>query len=164
MLLEIKDLVYEASDRVILNHINLKVDKGETIAIIGPSGSGKSTFQKIICNLISPTSGTLYFKDKPYDDYEPEILRRHISYLMQQSDLFGETMYTPDILLLDESTSALDIHNKEKIENIIFKLADQGVAIMWITHSDDQSMRHFQKRITIVDGQISNIEELNQHE
>lgn len=62
MLLEIKDLVYEASDRVILNHINLKVDKGETIAIIGPSGSGKSTFQKLICNLISPTSGTLYFK------------------------------------------------------------------------------------------------------
>ncbi|WP_354673038.1 ATP-binding cassette domain-containing protein, partial [Staphylococcus aureus] len=59
MLLEIKDLVYEASDRVILNHINLKVDKGETIAIIGPSGSGKSTFQKLICNLISPTSGTL---------------------------------------------------------------------------------------------------------
>ncbi|HDG6063452.1 TPA: ATP-binding cassette domain-containing protein [Staphylococcus aureus] len=220
MLLEIKDLVYETSDRVILNHINLKVDKGETIAIIGPSGSGKSTFQKIICNLISPTSGTLYFKDKPYDDYEPEILRRHISYLMQQSDLFGETiednmifpslarndkfdkkrakqlikdvglghyqlsskiehmsggerqriaiarqlMYTPDILLLDESTSALDINNKEKIENIIFKLADQGVAIMWITHSDDQSMRHFQKRITIVDGQISNTEELNQHE
>ncbi|HIA6792166.1 TPA: ABC transporter ATP-binding protein, partial [Staphylococcus aureus] len=32
------------------------------------------------------------------------------------------------------------------------------------THSDDQSMRHFQKRITIVDGQISNTEELNQHE
>ncbi|HDC8772151.1 TPA: ATP-binding cassette domain-containing protein, partial [Staphylococcus aureus] len=92
MLLEIKDLVYEASDRVILNHINLKVDKGETIAIIGPSGSGKSTFQKLICNLISPTSGTLYFKGKPYDDYEPEILRRHISYLMQQSDLFGETI------------------------------------------------------------------------
>lgn len=62
MLLEIKDLVYEASDRVILNHINLKVDKGETIAIIGPSGSGKSTFQKIICNLISPTSGRFTLK------------------------------------------------------------------------------------------------------
>lgn len=45
MLLEIKDLVYEASDRVILNHINLKVDKGETIAIIGPSGSVKVHFK-----------------------------------------------------------------------------------------------------------------------
>lgn len=62
MLLEIKDLVYETSDRVILSHINLKVDKGETIAIIGPSGSGKSTFQKLICNLISPTSGSFTLK------------------------------------------------------------------------------------------------------
>ncbi|USC62311.1 ATP-binding cassette domain-containing protein, partial [Staphylococcus aureus] len=178
MLLEIKDLVYKASDRIILDHISLKVDKGESIAIIGPSGSGKSTFQKQICNLISPTSGELYFKGKPYNDYDPEELRQRISYLMQQSDLFGETiednmifpslarndkfdrkrakqlikdvglghyqlssevenmsggerqriaiarqlMYTPDILLLDESTSALDVHNKEKIENIIFKL------------------------------------------
>ncbi|HDM4697700.1 TPA: methionine ABC transporter ATP-binding protein, partial [Staphylococcus aureus] len=47
---------------------------------------------------------------------------------------------------------------------IIFKLVEQDVAIMWITHSDDQSMRHFQKRITIVDGKISKVEELNQHE
>lgn len=92
MLLEIKDLVYKASDRIILDHISLKVDKGESIAIIGPSGSGKSTFQKQICNLISPTSGELYFKGKPYNDYDPEELRQRISYLMQQSDLFGETI------------------------------------------------------------------------
>lgn len=44
MLLEIKDLVYEVSDRVILNYINLKVDKGEIIVIIGFLGSGKSIF------------------------------------------------------------------------------------------------------------------------
>ena len=202
MLLEIKDLVYKASDRIILDHISLKVDKGESIAIIGPSGSGKSTFQKQICNLISPTSGELYFKGKPYNDYDPEELRQRISYLMQQSDLFGETiednMIFPSLARNDkfdrkrakqlikdvglghyqlssevENMSggerqriaiARHVNNKEKIENIIFKLADQGVAIMWITHSDDQSMRHFQKRITIVDGQISNTEELNQHE
>ncbi len=33
---------------------------------------------------------------------------------------------------------ASDVNNKEKIENIIFKLVEQDVAIMWITHSDDQ--------------------------
>ena len=81
----------------------------------------------------------------------------------QRIAIARQLMYTPDILLLDESTSALDI-NKKKNRKYHFKLADQGVAIMWITHSDDQSMRHFQKRITIVDGQISNTEELNQHE
>ncbi|MBO1198531.1 ATP-binding cassette domain-containing protein [Staphylococcus simiae] len=221
MLLEIKDLVYKADDRTILDKMNLQVDKGETIAIVGPSGSGKSTLQKQICNLISPTSGELYFKGKAFSDYNPEELRRHISYLMQNSYLFGETigdnlkfpsiarndsfdeqrakqlikdvglshynldseiehmsggerqritiarqlMYIPDLLLLDESTSALDVHNKEVIEDIIFKLAtDKGVAIMWITHSDDQSMRHFQKRMTIVDGKISKVEELKHNE
>ncbi|EHJ08175.1 ABC transporter ATP-binding protein [Staphylococcus simiae] len=221
MLLEIKDLVYQAEDRTILDKMNLQIDKGETIAIVGPSGSGKSTLQKQICNLISPTSGELYFKGKAFSDYNPEELRRHISYLMQNSFLFGQTigdnlkfpsiarndsfdeqrakqlikdvglshydldseiehmsggerqritiarqlMYIPDLLLLDESTSALDVHNKEIIEDIIFKLAtDKDVAIMWITHSDDQSMRHFQKLMTIVDGKISKVEELKHHE
>ncbi len=130
--------------------------------------------------MFSPTSGELYFKGRlSYNDYDPEELRQRISYLMQQSDLFGETiednmifpslarndkfdrkrakqlikdvglghyqlssevenmsggerqriaiarqlMYTPDIFLLDESTSALDVNNKEKIENIIFKVS-----------------------------------------
>ncbi len=42
--------------------------------------------------MFSPTSGELYFKGKPYNDYDPEELRQRISYLMQQSDLFGETI------------------------------------------------------------------------
>ncbi|MDN8867404.1 ATP-binding cassette domain-containing protein, partial [Staphylococcus aureus] len=77
---------------MILDHIILKVDKGERIAIIGPTGSGKSKFQKQKCNLISPTSGELYFKGKHYNDYDQEELSQRISYLMQQSDLFGETI------------------------------------------------------------------------
>ena len=75
-----------------------------------------------------------------------------------------QLMYQPEILLLDESTSALDTQNKEKIEDIIFKLADEGVAILWITHSNDQSMRNFQRRITIKDGQITNEEVLSHNE
>ena len=69
-------------------------------------------------------------------------------------------MYKPKVLLLDEATSALDVHNSEKIESLIFKLAEEGTTILWITHSNDQSMRHFQKRIRIVDGQIEKEEEL----
>lgn len=220
MLLEVKNLTYRADRRTILKHINFKLDEGESVAVVGPSGSGKSTFLKQINNLISPTDGELYFKGKSFNDYKPEELRSKISYLMQQSELFGETigdnmsfpaiahgdkfdkkkakallkqvnlshydldskiehlsggerqritiarqlMYRPDILLLDESTSALDTKNKETIERIIFDMVKEGVAILWITHSDDQSMRHFQKRITIVDGEITKEEDLNQNE
>ena len=220
MLLEVKHLTYKADQRTILNNINFKLDQGETVAVVGPSGSGKSTFLKQLNNLISPTEGELLFKGKPYDEYSPEELRSKISYMMQQSELFGTTvednmafpalthhdqfdedkandllnkvglsnysldskvkhmsggerqriaiarqlMYQPEILLLDESTSALDTQNKEKIEDIIFKLADEGVAKLWITHSNDQSMRNFQRRITIKDGQITNEEVLSHNE
>lgn len=220
MLLEIEHLTYEADHRTIVKDINFKVDKGDTIAIIGPSGSGKSTLLKQLNHLIEPTSGTLYLNGKPYHDYTPESIRMKVSYLMQQSEMIGTTiednmkfpsearnqafdkdkalnllekvglgdydlsaeiehmsggekqritiarqlMFEPEVLLLDESTSALDTHNKERVEDIIFKMAEEGIAILWITHSDDQSMRHFQKRMTIIDGEIDKIEELNQHE
>lgn len=82
----------------------------------------------------------------------------------QRITIARQLMYEPEVLLLDEATSALDTHNKKKIEEIIFKLADKGIAILWITHSDDQSMRHFKRRITITDGKISSDEELNGNE
>ena len=65
-------------------------------------------------------------------------------------------MYIPDVLLLDEATSALDADNTEKAEDVIFGLAkDEGVSIMWITHSYDQSMSHFDRRVDIVDGKVN---------
>ncbi|MFK9141231.1 ABC transporter ATP-binding protein [Staphylococcus epidermidis] len=220
MLLKVEHLTYKVDNRTILDDINLNINKGDTIAIVGPSGSGKSTLLKQLNYLISPTSGDLYLNDQSYFDYKPEEIRTRVSYLMQQSELIGYTiednmkfpaearneaydrdkakqlisqvglgnyqldaqfehmsggeqqritiarqlMYEPEVLLLDEATSALDTHNKKKIEEIIFKLADKGIAILWITHSDDQSMRHFKRRITITDGKISSDEELNGNE
>ena len=55
VLLEVKHLTYKADRRTILNNINFKLDRGETVAVVGPSGSGKSTFLKQLNNLISPT-------------------------------------------------------------------------------------------------------------
>lgn len=211
-ILELKDVCYQVDKRLIIDHINLTVDKGEKIAIVGPSGGGKSTLFHLISNLISATSGTLYYEDKVFDDYEPEKLRRQISYMPQQTELFDQTigenlafpalarndqfdqkralkllkdfglekydldthveflsggerqriclarqlMYIPDILLLDEATSALDADNTKKVEDVIFGLSkNEGVAIMWITHSYDQSMTNFDRRVDIVDGKIN---------
>ena len=53
LLLKVENLTYEADKRTILDDINLNIEKGETIAIIGPSGSGKSTLLKQLNNLIS---------------------------------------------------------------------------------------------------------------
>ncbi|WP_235980487.1 ABC transporter ATP-binding protein [Staphylococcus durrellii] len=79
----------------------------------------------------------------------------------QRITIARQLMYIPQILLLDEATSALDAKNRDIIEKMIFDLANDGVTIMWITHNDDQSMRHFSKRIKIVNGKIESEENLS---
>ena len=51
---------------IVLNNINLKINKGELISLTGPSGSGKSTLLHIIALLDSPTSGEVFFKKKAF--------------------------------------------------------------------------------------------------
>lgn len=92
-MLDLKNVSYHVDDQRILNQINFNVKKGEAIAFVGASGSGKSTLLRVIADLISPTEGDILFKGHSYQAYEPEILRRRVSYLPQRLELFGETIY-----------------------------------------------------------------------
>lgn len=92
-LLTLKSLVYTNNKQTILENIDLEIEQGDCIAIIGPSGSGKSTLLKLCADLISPSSGHLIFKGKAYEDYDPIKLRRQISYCVQIPQLFGKIVY-----------------------------------------------------------------------
>ena len=61
-MLEIKQLVkkYRTGD-LALNEVDLKVDKGQVMALIGPSGAGKSTLIRCVNRLEAPTSGEIWF-------------------------------------------------------------------------------------------------------
>lgn len=50
---------YDGSDEFILNHINLTIHKGEKIAVVGSNGAGKTTLVKLICGLITPSTGSI---------------------------------------------------------------------------------------------------------
>ncbi|MGL4655453.1 MAG: ABC transporter ATP-binding protein [Sarcina sp.] len=67
-------------------------------------------------------------------------------------------IFKPEILLLDEATSALDNENTLIVEKYIKKLNNDGVTVIWITHSIEQSYRIFDKRITLKNGKIESIE------
>ena len=60
--IEIYDLYYEVEETKILNHINLFINKGEKVALVGENGAGKSTLLKCILKLIQPTSGEIRLK------------------------------------------------------------------------------------------------------
>lgn len=91
--------IFEGSDRAVLDRLDLVVERGEFLAIIGPSGSGKSTLLNAIGLLDTPTSGTysLFGKNtEGLSDRERDEMRRdHLGFIFQSSNmLLDETSTT----------------------------------------------------------------------
>ncbi len=179
--------------------VDLEVDKGEFLSIMGHSGSGKSTLMNIIGMLDVPTSGNYFFENENVarfnEDKLTAIRRRKIGFVFQQYNLLprmnavkqvmAPLMYqgvprkereeraikalelvglkdrikskpnelsggqqqrvsiaraivaSPDIILADEPTGALDSRTGEEIMGIFKKLNDKGHTIIIITHEDN---------------------------
>lgn len=129
-MLEVKNLVKKFGRRRVLKGINLKVEKGEVVGIIGSSGCGKSTLLRSINYLEKPTSGKIIFKGvdtstkKNLTEY-----RMHIGMVFQQYNLFKNMSVLDNIILapvklklktVSEATKdAKELLKKIKLENKI---------------------------------------------
>lgn len=76
-LLECRELTKNFGGKTAVDHINLCIESGHIIGLLGPNGSGKTTLIKMINGLLTPSSGTLYFKENPIGVES----KKHISYL-----------------------------------------------------------------------------------
>ena len=74
--------------RVILDHVDLKIESGTTTALLGRSGSGKTTLLRTVNRLVEPTSGRVMVEGKATTDWDPIALRRSIGYVIQETGLF----------------------------------------------------------------------------
>lgn len=88
----VQDLSYQVGETKILKNINLDIEKGAYLTVVGPSGSGKSTFMRILASMISPTSGQVLFNGQLLNTFEPTEYRQKVSYAFQQPTLFGKTV------------------------------------------------------------------------
>lgn len=76
----------------VLENINLQVNQGETVALIGATGSGKSSLIQLIPRLYDPTEGQILLNGQPLQDLEMKALREKIGYVPQESRLFSGTI------------------------------------------------------------------------
>jgi ATP-binding cassette subfamily B protein len=76
----------------ILEGINLKVEPGEAVAIVGRSGSGKTTLIKLLAGLIEPTEGTIAYDGLELHTLDYRTLRRQVGFVLQESYLFDATI------------------------------------------------------------------------
>src|SRR5512132_2042538 len=87
--IEFRDVSFALpSGRTLLAHLNLQVNRGETLVLLGRSGSGKTTTMRLINRLIDPTAGQVIVNGKATVDWDSIQLRRRIGYVIQEIGLF----------------------------------------------------------------------------
>ena len=99
-MIEIKNIVKIAGEKVILDNISLTIESGSFVVLIGPSGCGKTTTLKLINKLIEPTSGEIYIDGKAISKEDPIKLRRNIGYVIQNIGLFPHLTIKENIELI----------------------------------------------------------------
>lgn len=86
-----KTYIMGEEEQVVLNNINLEVNKGDFVAVLGPSGSGKSTLMNIIGCLDSPTSGDYILSNQKVDELDESSLavirNKEVGFIFQQFQL-----------------------------------------------------------------------------
>ena len=112
--IEVKEVSFAFSefDKNILDNINLVINKGEKIAIVGKSGSGKSTLLKILTNLYPLKKGEVFINDESVESFSNQSIRKKMSYVTQNSTVFGESLYDNLFLSKDEMDT-------EKLEDVL---------------------------------------------
>ena len=75
-----------------MEHMNLKIEAGNSIAIVGPTGSGKSTIVNLICRFYEPTSGQILIDGVDYRERTQEWIHSHLGYVLQTPQLFSGTI------------------------------------------------------------------------
>ena len=83
---------YASAETQVLNGLNLKINNGDKIAIIGESGCGKSTIAKLLVGILSPYRGNIYIDNINIKHYDNKWLKTKIGYMAQDSVLFSDTI------------------------------------------------------------------------
>lgn len=114
--LEFRNVSFSYGDKQVLHNINLKLEKGKTIALVGSSGSGKSTLADMIPRFHDVTSGELLIDGVNIKDYKISDVRKLMGIVTQEPILFNDSIAN-NIALGSLGTPRASIEQAAKIAN-----------------------------------------------
>ena len=114
--IEFKNVTFSYGEKIILDDINLKIEKGKTVALVGSSGAGKSTLVDLIPRFHDTVKGELLIDGIKIEDYSLKFLRNQMGIVTQEPILFNDTIAN-NIALGMENATEEKIINAAKIAN-----------------------------------------------
>ena len=158
-LIELKGVSKSFGSNVILDNVDLTINRGEALVIIGPSGTGKSTILRIIAGLLAPDSGDVYVKGKRRrglieDNQDP----LGISMVFQQAALF-------DSLTVGENVGFSLYQHSDLPRRKIEDLVEEKLEMVGLTGISDifpaQLSGGMRKRVSFARAIMANPEDIN---
>ena len=111
-----ENVVFSYGEKQVLKNINLNIQKGQTVALVGPSGGGKSTLMDLIPRFHDPKSGTIKIDGYDYKDLTVESIRSQMGTVNQESFLFNDTIFN-NIAFAKPDASEAEVIAAAKIAN-----------------------------------------------
>lgn len=92
--IEFRNVGFAYGEKPVLQHININIPKGKTVALVGPSGGGKSTLADLLPRFYDPTQGAILIDGHDIRDYTIESVRAQMGVVTQESILFNDTIFS----------------------------------------------------------------------
>ncbi len=101
---------YQGDHEDVLKNINLKIEEGQTLGIVGKTGSGKSTLVRQLMRQLPIESGKIYINGEEIEDFNQQVVRKHVGYVPQEHILFSRSVLK-NVLLGDTTASEEEINH-----------------------------------------------------
>ena len=108
---------FEDSEKYLLNDVSFKINKGESVAIIGKTGSGKSTIANLLVRMMEINEGNIYFDETDIRDIDKHYLREHVGIILQDPFLYQNTIYQ-NIAIASDNCSEDEVHKAARTARI----------------------------------------------
>ena len=119
--IEFKDVSFSySSKRKLIEDLNLKINKGDKVAIVGPTGAGKTTLINLIMRFYDPNKGEIRVNDIPYKDIKKYNLRKNIGMVLQDTWIYKGTIMDNIKYLKKDATDEEAIEASKKAHADIF--------------------------------------------
>jgi osmoprotectant transport system ATP-binding protein len=121
-LVEFRNVSYEIAGKRILSGINLGVEAGETLVLLGRSGSGKSTALKLTNGMLFPTDGQVLVEGQSTREWDPIKLKRHIGYVIQDVGLFPHFTVARNVGLVPMLEGWIGADIERRVDHLLDKV------------------------------------------